>query len=108
MKISKSETLGLDDEADTCMLYSQPRDLGQKKKFVKTFVQTASQKKENSCKAWAKQGISHLLSCLKSPIIKNKLHFIQNLSFSKINTDHLTAVRERSRIISLRLHFLNC
>jgi hypothetical protein len=81
VKISKSETLGLDAEVDTCLLCSQPSDLGNKHRFVQTFVQTSSQKKKNNWKQRAKQGINNLLSCPKSPIIRNKLHFFRNCKF---------------------------
>jgi hypothetical protein len=54
VKMSKSETLGLVAEADTCMLCSQSSDLGKKYRLVKTFLQTSSQKKESNWKQCAR------------------------------------------------------
>jgi hypothetical protein len=81
VKISNSETFRLVDEADIRMLYSQPSELDKKYRFVQTFVQNCSQKKENIRKQREEQGINHAFSCYKSPIIKNKLHFIRNCKF---------------------------
>jgi len=108
VKISKSDTLGLVAETDMCMLCSQPSDLGKKYRFVQNVRSNFQSEEENNWKQCTNQGINHLFSCPQSPIIKNKLYFFLILSFSKININHLTAISEHARIISLRIHFLNC